>query len=230
MKKLLSFILVCVLIIGIAPVQAFATDTPSTYEFHQDGIHISVAYSLNGSAVTEKMTITENNTAESVVERVITPDGTLKVYANGSLQETSHSDFYKSFLDLAQNKAVQISSPKTRAYGCGLSATHSYVRENSSTIDVRAQQGSVSALVNAVASILPFPVNSILTSLTTFLQGVNNSDANYIDVTQIQYYVHDGMPNQDLECYHVRFISYNRTSSGGRDVFDTHWEYYQYYI
>lgn len=229
MKKLLSFILVCVLIIGIAPVQAFATDTPSTYEFHQDGIHISVAYSLNGSAVTEKMTITENNTAESVIERVITPDGTLKVYANGSLQETSHSDFYKSFLNLAQNKAAQISSPKTRA-GCGISAHHEYVRSSSETIDVQLHNAVVSEVLTAVVRALNIPAANTAGSILRFVQAACSAKTDYIDITKYQYYVHDGMPNQDLECYHVLYQSYNITSSGGRDIYETEWQYYQYYI
>ena len=229
MKKLLSLILVCVLIIGIAPVQAFATDTPSTYEFHQDGIHVSVAYSLNGSAVTEKMTITENNTAESVVERVITPDGTLKVYANGSLQETSHSDFYKSFLDLAHGTTSQISYPKTRS-GCGISAHHEYVRRSSETIDVQLHNAVVSEVLAAVVRALNIPAANTAGTILRFVQAACSARTDYIDITKQQYYVHDGMPNQDLECYHVFYQSYNVTSSGGRDIYETEWQYYQYYI
>ena len=230
MKKLLSLILACMLIIGIAPVQALAASTPSTYEFNQDGLHISVAYLLDGSAVTEKTTIAEDNATTSVVERVITPDGTLKVYMNGSLQKTSHSDFYGSFLNFAQGNTSQISHPKTMAYGCGISASHSYVRQNSYTIDMKLQDYAVSGIVAVIVGYLDIPAAVIAGEVTMFVRAACTTRTEYIDVTESQYYVHDGAPNQDLECYHVYFVSYNRTSSGGRDVFDTQWEYYQYYI
>ena len=230
MKKLLSFILVCVLIIGIAPVQAFATDTPSTYEFHQDGIHISVAYSLNGSAVTEKTTISEDNSAASVVERVITSDGTMKVYMDGALQKTSHSDFYKSFLDLAKGDASQISFPRTITNDCGISAYHEYVRSSFETIDVKIRNYVVSNVLSQVVKAIDIPAVNIAGSILAFVQTVCSSDTDYIDVSKDQYYVHDGAPNQDLECYHVCLESYNLTSSGERDIYDTEWQYYQYYI
>lgn len=231
MKKFLSLIMACVLLIGITPIQAFAANTPSVYEFNQDNFHISIAYSVTDSIVTEKMTIVENDVSTSIIERVINPDGILNVYVDGSMQKTLQSDFYETFLKLAQGNAPQISHPQSRAYGCGISASHSHVRSSSETIDVAARNFVVSVVVGAIGSCIPFPlVGFALGAVTSFVQYVCDSGIDYIDVTQTQFYVHNGMPNQDLECYHVYLESYNRTSSGGRDVFTSDWEYYQYFI
>lgn len=231
MKKIISLIMACVLIVGITPIRAFAANTPSVYEFNQDGFHISVAYSVNNSIVTEKITIVESDLLTSTIERVINPDGVMNIYVDGSLQKTLQSDFYESFIKFAQGNAQQISNPNSRAYGCGISASHSYVRSSTETIDVAARNFTVSLVVGAIGLVIPFPLAGFaLSAITAFVQHVCDSGIDYIDVTQTQYYVHDGLPSQDLECYHVYLESYNITSSGGRDVFYSDWEYYQYFI
>ncbi len=231
MKKFLALIMACVLIVGITPVQALAANTPSIYEFNQNGFQISVAYSVDDSIVTEKITIVERDLSTSMIERVINPDGVMSVYVDGSLQNTLQSDFYESFIKFAQGNVQRNSNPNSRAYGCGISASHSYVRSSTETIDVKARNYVVSAVLRVLASLLPFPLAGfIFGGVTDFIQYVCDSGVDYIDVTQTQYYVHDAWPGQDLECYHVYLESYNRTSSGGRDVFSSVWDYYQYLI
>lgn len=230
MKKFMSIIMICILIVGTIPIQAFAMNTPSGYEFVQNGVHISVVYSVDNSNVTEKITIVETDGMTSIVERVINPAGVLNIYIDGSLQKTLNSDFYDSFIKFANGEVQQVSHQESRAYGCGISATHSYARSSTETIDVAAKNFTVSVVVGLISTTLSTPVGFALGTITAFVQYVCDEGIDYIDVTQTQYYVHNGAPNQDLECYHVYLESYNRTSSGGRDVFTSEWEYYQYYI
>ncbi len=228
-KKALSFFLALVTLFQVFVSSAVASDSNiATYNF--DNLLINISYTLEQDTVQEKIEICEGD-ALTTIKKIVSVDGTMKVFIDNELYEIHENVDYIAFLNAAEETLF---IPQTYSvnsqYPCGFDATHDFVSQNQETIDLTRRDLYESVLVTMILSALEGPSGAIVGSVYTMAKYILNSGAQYLDITELKFYVHDSNPPLDMNCFHVHMRAYNITTNNKKDVVKDYWEYYQYVL
>lgn len=227
--KFVSLLLAVMMGISMS-VPAFAVGDGQIHKYSCNGLNVVVEYIIGESIVTEKSTIYENGYNPIIVEKTVSPDGTIKVYQNGIQTKTLSGGSYENYLAIAKGQYLANHLPQLAStyatYPCGYNQNHMYVTSTQETVDV-GLNNTVGAITAAILSSLLHPVAGVaLGTITAIAQYATSSGADYIDISETKYFVHGAYAN-DMNCYHALYTYYNKTSTGGKNVIKNEWVYTQ---
>lgn len=227
----MSLFCVMVILTQLLAVGASAHSTPVQFDWTYEGTRVTVAYSMDGDVVCEKMCFYfEDKTVEYI--REIAPDGTACLTKDGKVLHTGTVD-YVTFYSLATTRWVQNSLPAPAqayaTYPCGRDQTHMYVDTNKYTIDVEFQK-DIDAMVEFIIVRLVGKVNLVGGALASMAMVIanavkrSNAKANtgYVDVTEDKYFIYNDYGN--LNCYHA-FLKIYHYENSSLIVDGTEWDY-----
>lgn len=217
MKKMLSIIMSIALIMQMVTLNAAAIAyEEKTSESNVSNIDYALYYEIKNDMVIEKLYIYQEGYEPVLVEKNVSPDGTIRSYLNGDLVRIATGNNYNLYLVAAQGEApieLLAQAPTTFSAGCGYTQYyHVFVDTDSFTIDVADTALNESIIVGLLCAYLFSPaVGSVVSLLFPFVQRLRTSDVRYVDVVEDKYFVHGAYIN-DMNCFHRSLTSYNMSN------------------
>lgn len=80
--------------------------------------------------------------------------------------------------------------------------------------------------VDSLLSLINVPYVKISGIAGKLVNTANKVDAEYIEVTDNKYFIHNYSANTSMNCHHMYFVFYD-TIGGNRSVVATEWNFYQ---
>ena len=234
-KKIIIICLSCVIIIMNASINVFANYIEKqVYSFNYDDIKIYVEYWMEGNDVLEKITTYKDSIQLNEIKKRIEKNGSVKIYKNGLLIRVTSGDYleYKSIVEGKEELIFFDRMIETRGLtrstiyqACGRTEYHEHVSEDTEIINVNIQT-SIENAVFSLLSLINVPYVKISGIAGKLVNTANKVDAEYIEVTDNKYFIHNYSANTSMNCHHMYFVFYD-TIGGNRSVVATEWNFYQ---
>lgn len=203
---------------------AFAESSEQPYNFTYADFNFAVEYVMNGSSVTEKITIHEERSTPIILEKIVTSDGNITVYQNGIQTASLSGGDYRQYVSVAQGQKYPYLADTSKSststystYPCGYNIPHAYISRNQHTVSISANNAAASIVASLVGALLHPVAGAALGTIIALVQLAMDKGADYIDVSETKYFVHGAYAN-DMNCYHAHYTYYNLTSTGSKSV------------
>ncbi len=232
MKKILRFLCYILTFALVAPMLipcVSASNSPhQVYTYSFDNLSVTVSYSVSQDVVFETTVFSDSENYSGITKKDYS-DGTIDLYVNNTYTATYTGGDYGAYLNAAQGK-LELVTKSVRTYDCGYSATHTYVGVDTTTVDIAYNNMTVSILATIIGGFLHPAVGVGVGTAVAIAQYALDCGADYVDLIEYKYYVHDADLMRDMNCFHTLVVYYSYTSLGDMDIYAQDWKYYQYLL